>query len=278
MLRAVWAAADLELYVFPYGVLPTGHEKGIIEVVPHAYSRNELGQQSDGGMLELFQMQFGEVGSPSFEKVRARYFPTCNPRHGNASSWPRGPKPRLPSAVFTPQLTRPPAHQARVLFFATASPHDNRMVQTGRCSGPIAVVLRAGRALRRRKMSFVSHACCRLDISRGCPAGYAVASYFLQAKDRHNGNLLIDKAGHLVHIDFGFIFEISPGAFTQFNCNCTVVLSLRWDSLQDCLLLAGREGALAEFPESPIRGHLFRSTAHEPVCYTAQHPRFRVVC
>ena len=25
-----------------------------------------------------------------------------------------------------------------------------------------------------------------------------MASYFLQAKDRHNGNLLIDKAGHLV--------------------------------------------------------------------------------
>ena len=37
LLRDVWAAADLELYVFPYGVLPTGHEKGIIEVVPHAY-------------------------------------------------------------------------------------------------------------------------------------------------------------------------------------------------------------------------------------------------
>ena len=71
----MWAAADLELYVFPYGVLPTGYEKGIIEVVPHAYSRNELGQQSDGGMLELFQVQFGDVGSPSFEKVTTRIRP-----------------------------------------------------------------------------------------------------------------------------------------------------------------------------------------------------------
>jgi phosphatidylinositol 4-kinase len=61
LLRDAWSAANLELYVFPYGVIPTGYERGIIEVVPASYSRNELGQQSDGGMLEMFQQLFGEV-------------------------------------------------------------------------------------------------------------------------------------------------------------------------------------------------------------------------
>ncbi|KAJ9704831.1 hypothetical protein PVL29_003061 [Vitis rotundifolia] len=125
LLRDIFEAVGLNLYVFPYGVLPTGPGRGIIEVVPNSRSRSQMGETTDGGLYEIFQQDFGPVGSPSFETAR-----------------------------------------------------DNFIISS---------------------------------------AGYAVASLILQPKDRHNGNLLFDKEGRLVHIDFGFILETSPGGNMRFE-------------------------------------------------------------
>lgn len=40
--------------------------------------------------------------------------------------------------------------------------------------------------------------------------GYSLVCYILQIKDRHSANILLDREGHIMHIDFGFVLGDTP--------------------------------------------------------------------
>lgn len=119
MLKNIWQTAGLDLYLYPYRVTATGPGCGVIDVVPNATSRDEMGRAQINDLNAFFLQRFGNVDSISYQ-------------------------------------------QARLNFVRST-------------------------------------------------AGYSLACHLLQIRDRHNGNIMIDGEGHMVHVDFGFLFEIGPG-------------------------------------------------------------------
>ncbi|PCH37888.1 atypical/PIKK/PI4K protein kinase [Wolfiporia cocos MD-104 SS10] len=119
MFKNVFTSVGLTLYLYPYRVTATAPGCGVIDVVPNATSRDEMGRAKVNDLLDFFIAKYGGEDTIEFQKARLNFIQSM--------------------------------------------------------------------------------------------AAYSVVCYILQVKDRHNGNIMIDGEGHIVHIDFGFLFDIGPG-------------------------------------------------------------------
>ncbi|WFD42423.1 1-phosphatidylinositol 4-kinase [Malassezia psittaci] len=117
--KNIYMSIGLDVYLDPYRVTATAPGCGVIDVVPNATSRDEMGRQKINDLVDFFHTRFGLEHTVGFQKARLNFIQSM--------------------------------------------------------------------------------------------AAYSVVCHILQIRDRHNGNIMIDGEGHLVHIDFGFLFDIGPG-------------------------------------------------------------------
>ncbi|KIK92048.1 hypothetical protein PAXRUDRAFT_830328 [Paxillus rubicundulus Ve08.2h10] len=119
MFKNIFTSIGLTLYLYPYRVTATAPGCGVIDVVPNATSRDEMGRAKVNDLLDFFISKYAGEETIAFQRARLNFIQSM--------------------------------------------------------------------------------------------AAYSVACYILQIKDRHNGNIMIDGEGHVVHVDFGFLFDIGPG-------------------------------------------------------------------
>lgn len=69
LFKKIFDQVDMELHLSPYRVVATAPGCGVIECVPNAKSRDQLGRQTEVDLFAYFKSTYGDEGSLSFQEV-----------------------------------------------------------------------------------------------------------------------------------------------------------------------------------------------------------------
>ncbi|GAA5845618.1 hypothetical protein JCM9279_006050 [Rhodotorula babjevae] len=73
MHKNIFNSLGLDLLVTPYRVTATGPGCGVIDVIPNATSRDEMGRAKINDLQSFFVMKYGPLDSPEFQKARGNF-------------------------------------------------------------------------------------------------------------------------------------------------------------------------------------------------------------
>jgi len=188
-------------YLKPYTIMCVGSDAGLLECLRDAKSVDEVKKNTDGftTLREYFERAYG----PPSRKWRNVHPPTVHhppshlsthhdfhqqPTNGNQPQYFQHTQHLHPSIHQT--IHQMQQQQQRL---TSSDPNHNRVDQQG--TGNDRSTISFEKAQDNFLRSLV---------------GNSLICYILQIKDRHNANILLDREGHIMHIDFGFVLGDTP--------------------------------------------------------------------
>lgn len=73
LFKNVYLQLGLDVMLVPYRVVATSPGSGVIECVPNAKSRDQLGRATDATLFEYFHKVYGDEDSPAFQRARRNF-------------------------------------------------------------------------------------------------------------------------------------------------------------------------------------------------------------
>jgi phosphatidylinositol kinase/protein kinase (PI-3 family) len=173
-------------YLKPYTIMCVGGDAGLLECIREAKSIDEVKKNTDGftTLREYFERAYGQP----MKRGRGIHQPTQYPPH----------HPSFAAQQQNMQYQQPNQHPN---LHHTMNQQQQQQQQHQQ---PIPNI--SGQDSINQGISFET----AQDNFLRSLVGYSLICYILQIKDRHNANILLDRHGHIMHIDFGFVLGDTP--------------------------------------------------------------------